>query len=32
MREAKDRAGLLAVLHYPDFDEFDPYHVEEIRK
>lgn len=30
-REAKDRAGLLAVQHYTDFDEFDPYHAEEVK-
>lgn len=30
-REAKDRAGLLAARHYQEYDELEPYHVEEVK-
>lgn len=30
-REAKDKAALMAAQHYPEYDELDPYHVEEIK-
>ena len=30
-REAKDRAGLLAARHYPEYDELEPYHVEKVK-
>ena len=28
---AMRRAGLLAARHYPEYDELEPYHVEEIK-
>lgn len=31
-RAAKEQAGLMATQHYPDFDEFEPYHVEEVKE
>lgn len=30
-REAKDKAELMAAQHYPEYDELEPYHVEEVK-
>ena len=32
VKEAKAKASCMAVQHYPAFDKFEVYHVEELRR